>query len=210
MARNKFVDSWMFTAAIAIVLPAVGCDREDRRPAISDTPLEGADTRDKDVAERPDRDQRVDPAIEDLPQYPGDREKREDRDVDRDDDAPLTRKAIEEIKEPIDAVAKVFALAPKLLFGKRVNIPNAEVRAIFGDRTIRIGDSDDEALLVHLAQPVKDLREGQRVNIVGTLRQMPEKRRIEQKLHLTGEAVDDVAGEAVYLEATRVTPIPQT
>jgi len=92
------------------------------------------------------------------------------------------------------------------LAGQSVNISDAKVQQVAGDRLITIAAPDGSSVYVRVAQPATGLTPGQKVSLNGTVRQVPQS---TSSLGLDERSGQMLQGQKVFIDANSVKPSNQ-
>lgn len=98
------------------------------------------------------------------------------------------------------------------LYNTQVQLSNATVQNVNGDRTFWVTQNNSKPLLVVLAPPLDEgsaenkivMKPGQNVNITGVLQPMPTQQQVQQQWGLTANEAKPLQSEALYLQARQV------
>jgi len=93
------------------------------------------------------------------------------------------------------------------LAGQQVNLSDAKVQQVVGDRLITIMAPDGTAIFVRTAQPVTSLTSGQKVSVNGMVRQTPQA--ASSSLGLDEKSSQALQGQQIFIDANSVTPSNQ-
>jgi stress response protein YsnF len=86
--------------------------------------------------------------------------------------------------------------------GRQVRLSKVKVDAVVGPQLISIGTAGERPILVRLQQPMPNLKEGDEINLTGTIRQAAQ----ANTQGLNGDASHVLSQQQVYVEAQTATP----
>ena len=117
-----------------------------------------------------------------------------------------------DIQEPIqDIIVIVDASAQPSLIGKRVDLQNANVENVIGDRVFLIGNASEQVLVtldksldVGAAEKIIDVDPGNTVDIIGTIMSMPTPEQAQQDWGLTPAETTFIQNEMLYVKADQI------
>ena len=116
------------------------------------------------------------------------------------------------VSEPIqDVVAIVDASDQPSLAGQKVDLQNANVESVIGDRVFWVGNAServlvllDQSLDAGAAEKNVDVDPGKTVDIVGTLMNMPTPEQAQQEWGLTPAETAPIENEVLYVKAEQI------
>lgn len=105
----------------------------------------------------------------------------------------------------ITDISALNASKADALAGKQVRL-TATVRQIQGERALIVSGNGGSQVMVRTSQPIHALKEGDQVQITGTLDKMPDD---PAALGVSQEQQQQLQNQSVYIEASSVTPMQQ-
>jgi stress response protein YsnF len=96
---------------------------------------------------------------------------------------------------------------PTTLAGRQVNVSNAKVQQVVGDRLLAVDSGSGTPIYVKTADSTSNIKSGQTINLTGTVKGVPQS---TSDLGLDQTSAQQLQGQPIYVEAIRVTLIPQT
>jgi stress response protein YsnF len=95
---------------------------------------------------------------------------------------------------------------PSTLAGKSVNIENAKVDKVVGDRMVVLSTSSGKPIYAVSSQPLSGISQGQQVKLSGTVEQVPPS---PTSLGLDQEGANMLQGQQIFVKSTSITPSNQ-
>lgn len=96
---------------------------------------------------------------------------------------------------------------PTSLQGKRVNLKDAKVQQVFGQEAFTLSSEEQgKEILVKSQRPIENVKAGQTVSIMGSVRPMPQD---PSQLGLDQTAFQKLQGQKFYIQARQVKPSEQ-
>jgi hypothetical protein len=95
---------------------------------------------------------------------------------------------------------------PSTLAGKSVNIENAKVDKVVGDRMVVLSTSSGKPIYAVSSQPLSGISQGQQVKLSGTVEQVPPS---PTSLGLDQEGANMLQGQQIFVKSTSITPANQ-
>ena len=128
---------------------------------------------------------------------------------------PVTNDTISastDVQEPIqDVIVIVDDSAQPSLIGKKVDLQNANVESVIGDRVFWVGNASkqllvvlDKSLDVGAAEKIIDVDPGKTVDIIGTIMSMPTPEQAQQGWGLTPSETSFIQNEVLYVKAEQI------
>ena len=90
--------------------------------------------------------------------------------------------------------------------GKQVNLSGVAVQEVLGHNLLTLSSQGGQQMLVKSQQPIQGLKQGQQVQVSGTLRKMPSD---ASQLGINQETAQKIQGQQHYIEAAQVNPAAQ-
>jgi len=95
---------------------------------------------------------------------------------------------------------------PSTLAGRSVNLSNAKVQQVLGDRLFSVSSGTGTPIYVKTAESTSNIRPGQTVSLNGSIKAVPQS---ITDLGLDQSTAQHLQGQPIYVDASSVTLAPQ-
>ncbi|MDB6109930.1 MAG: hypothetical protein JWR69_1680, partial [Pedosphaera sp.] len=95
---------------------------------------------------------------------------------------------------------------PTTLAGRQVNLSNAKVQQVYGDRLLSVSSGGGTPIYVRTADSTSNIKPGQTISLNGAVKEVPQS---VSDLGLDQASAQQLQGQPIYVDAIRITLTPQ-
>jgi len=108
---------------------------------------------------------------------------------------------------PITQLSQLTSTSdPTTLAGRQVNLSNAKVQQVLGDRLVTVSSGSGTPIYVRTSDSTSNIKPGQTVSLTGSIKQVPQS---VSDLGLDQSSAQQLQGQPIYVDANRLTLLPQ-